>query len=176
VTVGIGDQIHHQYPVEIAVCARHVHAGLGQREQRIHFGVFPRFFLFFAAEFAGLADRPRLAAAAHFAAFLILHPRLEAALRQGLQGYGAADIVAHAHDVHRGFFAAFQRAQDFIDHAIIDQRLQSFGGLHRIVGLRRNVHCRRVEGIALAWTRLHAEGLIPITWKRDGSRRPFSVV
>jgi len=118
---------------------RHAHAGRGELIQRIDLGVFPVVFLLLAAEAGGLADRARLAAAAHLAPFLILHACLEAALRHVLVDLGAAHRVTAAHHVHRRFLAAFQRPDHRVDDAVVNQRLQALGSLHGFRILRRRL-------------------------------------
>ncbi|MCW0417499.1 hypothetical protein NB689_003253 [Xanthomonas sacchari] len=130
--VGIGDQVHQQHAVEVAARLRHVHAGVHQLVQGVGLGVLPRGFLLAAAELAGLADRPRLAAATHLAPFLVLHAGLEAALRHVLVDLGAEHVVAGLDHVDRGLLAALERAQHAVDDAVVDQRLQARGDLHRV--------------------------------------------
>lgn len=98
----------------------------------VHLGALPLGFLLLAAVARGLADRARLAAAAHLAPFLVLHALLETALRHVLVDLRAAHLVARAHRVHGRFLAALERAHHRVDHAVVDQRLQACGGLHGI--------------------------------------------
>ena len=103
----VGDQLHQQHAVQADVRLRHPHPGLGQQIQRVHFGVLPGFFLLLAAEFGAFAHGALVAAVAHLASFLIVI---------GLfVHFGAADLIAAAHDKHVGFFAAFQPADDVVD-------------------------------------------------------------
>ncbi len=67
---------------------------------------------------------------AHLAALGILRRFFEAAFEGVLIDLGAADLGAAAHYIDVGFFAAHQRANDFIDYAVIDQGLQAAGDLH----------------------------------------------
>src|SRR5690606_28069124 len=127
---GIDHQLHHQHAVEVAMRLGHAHTGLAQLVQRIDLGVLPGRFLLLAAVLAGLADRARLAAAAHLATFLVLHALLEAALGHVLVHLGAADLLARAHHVHGRLLAALERTHDGIDHAVVDQRLQACGSFH----------------------------------------------
>src|SRR3546814_10659081 len=87
-------------------------------------GVLPGFFLLLAAVARRLADRPRLATAAHLAPFLVLHALLEAALRHVLVDLGATHLAAAVHDIDGGLLAALERAQDLVDDAIVDERLE----------------------------------------------------
>ena len=113
--------------IERRVVAGQVEA---QLVQRIDLGVLPGRFLLLAPVLAGLADRTRLAAAAHLAAFLVLHALLEAALGHVLVDLGAAHLAAGVDHVHGGFLAALERSQHFIDDAVVDQRLQAQWGSH----------------------------------------------
>ncbi|CEE56792.1 hypothetical protein XAC2852_130035 [Xanthomonas citri pv. citri] len=133
VTGVIGDQIHQQHAVEVTARFGHMHAGIHQLIERIGFGVLPGGLSFLAAELGGLAHRARLTAATHLAAFLVLHARLETALRHVLVDLGAQDLGACAHHVDGCFLAALQWSQHFVDDAVVDQRLQAVGGFH---GLR----------------------------------------
>src|SRR4029077_13219282 len=82
-------------------------------------------------EARALAHGTRLPAAAHFAPFLVLRALLEAALRNVAIDLGATNLPAAAYQVDRRFLPALERANDFVDHAIVDQWLQGGGCFHR---------------------------------------------
>ena len=130
--VGVGDQFHHQHAMEKAERLRHAHPGFAQLVQRLDLGVLPGLFLLLAPVLAGLADRARLATAAHLASFLVLHALLETALGHVLVHLGAAHLATAAHDVDRRLLAALEWAQHFVDDAVVDQRLQAWGCSHGI--------------------------------------------
>ena len=85
---------------------------------------------FLAAEARALGHGPGLPTAAHLAPFLVLRALLETALTHVAVHLGAADLVAGAHGVDRGFFTGFQGAEDFVDDAIVDEWLQAGRGFH----------------------------------------------
>jgi hypothetical protein len=126
----IRDQFHHQHAIEETERFRHAHAGIGEAIERIDLGVLPGFFLLPAPVSRALGDRARLAAAAHLAAFLVLRARLETALAHVLVDLRATDLAARAHHVHGRFLATLERTDDFIDDAIVDERLQAVRCLH----------------------------------------------
>ena len=126
----IRHQLHDQRVVEVAEGPGHAHARLDQFVQRIHLGVLPGGLRFLAAEARALGHGARLAAAAHLASFLVLRALLEAALPHVAIDLGAADLRAGAHRVDRGFLAGLEGAEDFVDDAVVDQRLQAGGGFH----------------------------------------------
>src|SRR5207247_9707593 len=97
---------------------------------RVDFGILRGRFLLLAPEARALAAGARLAAAAHLAALLVLGTLLEASLRQVSIDLGAARVRPRAHEINCGFLAALEGADDFVDHAIIDQGLQGGGCLH----------------------------------------------
>src|SRR3546814_13083462 len=84
-----------------------------------------------------LAHRTRFAAAAHLAALLVLHALLEAALRHVLVDLRAAHLAAAAHHVHGRLLAALEWAQDLVDDAIVDERLEGGGRFHGFLASRR---------------------------------------
>jgi hypothetical protein len=63
-------------------------------------------------------------------AFLVLGALLEAALRHVAIDLGTAQVRPRAHQVDGGLLAALERTDDFVDHAVVDQRLQAGRGLH----------------------------------------------
>jgi hypothetical protein len=73
--------------------------------------------------------------------FLILHAGLKAALCHVLVDLGADHCITCAYHIHRGFLATFQWSQHFVDHAIIEQRLQTLWGFHRINVSVRGFQC-----------------------------------
>src|SRR3546814_11803415 len=104
---------------------RHAHACIAQLVQRVRFGVLPLLFLLPAAVAGRLAHRARFAAAAHLAAFLVLHTLLEAALCHVLVDLRAAHLATAAHHVHGRLLAALEGAQDLVDDPIVDERLRT---------------------------------------------------
>src|SRR3546814_2735030 len=108
----------------------HAHACIAQLVQRFDFVVLALFFLLPAAVARRLAHRTRFAAAAHLAALLVLHALLEAALRHVLVDLRAAHLAAAAHHVHGRLLAALEWAQDLVDEAIVDERLEGGGRFH----------------------------------------------
>jgi hypothetical protein len=56
---------------------------------------------------------------------------VEAALLGLLVNLGASDVFATGDRVNRSLFASLKATQDFIDNAIVDQRLEFLGWLHR---------------------------------------------
>ena len=135
VALCVGDQFHHQHAMEVAERLGHAHAGRAQLVQRLDLGVLPGRLLLLAPVLGGLADRARLTAAAHLAAFLVLHALLEAALGHVLVDLRAAHLTAAADHVDRRFLAALERPQHFVDDAVVDQRLQAWGCSHGIPGV-----------------------------------------
>lgn len=71
----------------------------------------------------------RLAAAAHVAAALVSHapPIPVSHFRPDL---GAAQFVAAAHHVDRGFLATLELAHDGVDDAVVEQGLEASGSFH----------------------------------------------
>jgi hypothetical protein len=107
----------------------HAHAGGKEFIERVDFGIFPGRFLLLAPEARALGDGARLAAATHLAA-LVLRTLLEAALRHiPITPSRSAGALRSAPDTH-GLFAALERADDLVDHPIIDQGLQGGARLH----------------------------------------------
>src|SRR3546814_231132 len=96
--------------------------------------VLPLLFLLPAAVAGRLAHRARFAAAAHLAAFLVLHTLLEAALCHVLVDLRAAHLATAAHHVHGRLLAALEGAQDLVDDAIIDEHMEGGGRFHGIPG------------------------------------------
>ena len=126
----VGHQFHDQRVVEVAEGLGHAHARLDQFVQRIHLGVLPGGLGFLAAEARALGHGAGLPAAAHLAPFLVLRALLEAALPHVAIDLGAADLAAGAHGVDRGFLAGFEGAEDFVDDAVVDERLEAGRGFH----------------------------------------------
>src|SRR5205823_15041937 len=83
----------------------------------------PSRFPFPAPEAAAPCDGAALAAAPHLAPFLVPRTLLETALRHIAIHLRAAQVRSGADQINRGLLAALERAEDFVDHAIIDQRL-----------------------------------------------------
>ena len=131
VTVFVGDHFHQQHAVEEVVGLGYPHPGIGQAEQRRHLGVLPGLLLLAPAIARALGHGPGLAAVAHLAALLVFRGLAETAFVGLLVDLGAAQLLATAHHVDRRFLAAHQRAQHFVDQAVLDQRLYAFGCLHQ---------------------------------------------
>jgi len=104
--------------------------------ERIDLGILPGGFLLLASKTRALTHGARLATAAHLAAFLVACALLEAPLRHVSIDLGTARVHPGAHQIHRGFLAALERADDFVDHTIIDQGLQSGRCLHKSLQAR----------------------------------------
>src|SRR6185312_9444353 len=102
---------------------RHTNACGDQPIQRIDFSVLPGRLLFLTTEARALAHCTCLAAAAYFAAFLVLCALLETPLGHVAIDLRAANLRAGADQVDGGFLAALERAEHFVNHAIIDERL-----------------------------------------------------
>src|SRR3546814_7010116 len=98
---------------------------------------FRSLFLLPAAVAGRRAHRARFAAAAHRAAFLVLHTLLEAALCHVLVDLRAAHLATAAHHVHGRLLAALEGAQDLVDDAIVDERMEGGGRFHGILGTAR---------------------------------------
>src|SRR6202453_1054978 len=106
-------------------------APAGQPIQGIDFGVLPFRFLHSAAVTAAPPERARIAAAARPAPFLVSRELVKAALLRLFIDFGAPVLVTADHDVYRCLLAALQAAQDRVDHAVVDERLQPLGDFHR---------------------------------------------
>src|SRR3546814_20001431 len=102
-------------------------------------GVLPLLFLRPAAVAGRLAHRARFAAAAHLAAFLVLHTLLEPALCHVLVDLRAAHLATAAHHVHGRLLAAIEGAQDLVDDAIVDARMAGGGRFRGILGTARRI-------------------------------------
>ncbi len=126
----VGDELHQQHAIEADIGPGHPHPGRRQFEQGIHFGVLPHLFVLLATVFGAFLHGAGIATAAHLAPFLIDHGLLEAALGRLFIDFGAADLVAAAHHIDVGLFAAHQPADDVIDQAVINQRLDSIWNFH----------------------------------------------
>ncbi|MNC07698.1 hypothetical protein D3C75_552540 [compost metagenome] len=130
VAVGVRDELHQEHAVQTDIGGGHPHAGGSQLEQGIHLGVLPHLFVLLATVLGALLHGAGAAAVAHLAPFLIDHGLLEAALGGLFIDFGAADLVAAAHHIDVGFFAAHQPADDIVDQAVINQRLDSIWNFH----------------------------------------------
>jgi len=76
----VRNQLHDQYVVEVTIGLRHADIRGDELIQRVNFSILPRGLLLLAAEAGAFAHGARLAAAAHFASFLVLRALLEASL------------------------------------------------------------------------------------------------
>src|SRR6185312_4353215 len=94
----------------------------------------PFMLLLSAAKPGAAAHGAGFAAATDLAALLVLRAPLEAALRHVPVDLGAAKVHPGAHDVNGRLLAALQGTDDFVDDAVIDQRLQAFGNFHGLRG------------------------------------------
>src|SRR5687767_4677550 len=131
-SIGICDQLHEQYAVEETKRLRHPNSGRHKPVQRVDFGVFPDSLLFLAAVACALRHGPGLATAADLSPLLILRTLLKATLRHVLVDLGTANLRPGTYDVDSRFLTAFELTDHFVDDAVIQQRLQSFGCSHRL--------------------------------------------
>ncbi|MCY1426203.1 hypothetical protein D9M71_420190 [compost metagenome] len=133
IAVDAGHHLHQQHAVEKVVGLGHAHAGAVQAIQRGHLGVLPGLLLLLAPVLAAPGHRPRVAAVAHLAAFLVLGRLAEAALVGLLVDLGAAQLIAATHHIHGCFLAAHQRTQHLVDQAILGQWLKAFWCFHQFL-------------------------------------------
>ena len=130
IAILIGDKFHQEDTIEADIGLRHPHTGRRQLEQGVDLGVLPHLFMLLAAVLGALLHSASAAAVTHLTPLLIDHGLLEAALGRLFIDFGAADLVATAHHIDVGLFAAHQPADDLIDQAVINQRLDSIWNFH----------------------------------------------
>src|SRR4051812_48342021 len=177
---GVRHQFHDQCVVEVAVGPGHAHAGFDQLVERVHLGVLPGRLRFLAAEARALGHGAHLPAAAHLAALLVLSALLETALAHVAIHLGAADLRASSHGVDGGFLAGLERTENFVDDAVVDQRLQAGRSFHAGGMLLDNPRARRSAYPAPMSTPLVHPSDIAFTeavkaqQTRMGSRRAYS--
>src|SRR3546814_17571287 len=87
----------------------YAHAGIGQAEQGIDFGILPKVFLYLAAIARALFHGARLAAVLNLTALQIRSGLTKTALLCVFVDFGAAGRVAAAHHIYGGFLAAKDR-------------------------------------------------------------------
>ena len=111
---------------------RYSHSGCPQFIQGIHLGVLPGRFLFFATKTRAFFHGARFAAIFFTATFSVVDRLMKAALIDFLVNLRATDLVAALDDIHGGFLAAHQLANNSVNNAILDQRHYSVWGLHSL--------------------------------------------
>src|SRR6185369_1547319 len=91
-------------------------------------------FLCLAPELRALGHGASLAGVLDLAVFGVIHGLAEAALRRLLVDLGAArladTVMGAAHDIGHGFLAAHELANDRIDQAFVNERLEARRGFH----------------------------------------------
>ena len=136
VALFVDDQLHQQHASMRVPRPGHTHTGMSEPIERGDFGILPRGFPHVAAVTAALTHGAGIAAAAGLAALLVLGEFVETAALGFLVDFRAADLAAARNHVNRSFFTALELAQDLVDLAFCNQRLQSLGNFHRAGPLR----------------------------------------
>src|ERR1700722_4375976 len=104
----VGDQLHDEGIVEVAVGLRYAHARGDEPIQRVDLGVLPGSLLFPATKARALVHRPCLTTAAYLAALLVDRALLEAALAHVTIELGAAQLRPRTDDIDGGFLATLE--------------------------------------------------------------------
>ena len=128
----VSHQFHEQHAFVNQVGRGNTHPCADQTVQGIHLGILPFRFLHPTAVAAALSHGTRVATVAGLTSLLVLGKLVKAPLLGFLVNLGAANLVASGDDVHRRFLAALELANDGVNHAVFDQRLQAFGYFHAV--------------------------------------------
>ena len=115
---------HEQHALVKHHRCRGAYARIDELEQRIRFGRFPRLFGRIAAELAAAVHRALGPRIANLAAFFVLDVVLEAARLAVLVDLRREHGIAAADHRDGRFFAALDPAEDLVDHAIGQQRIE----------------------------------------------------
>ncbi len=98
-----------------------------QSYQRICFGPLPDYFLLFSPKSGAVLHGTLTTADASLSSFVVLNGFLETTIGDILVHFGGAKLVTTTHNKDLGFLPAHQRTNNFVNQAVVDQRLNALG-------------------------------------------------
>ena len=128
VALGVGNQLHQQHSLVEHHGRRHPNARGVEPVEATRLGGLPLVLVLSAAEAAALLHRALGAAIAHGAALFVDRVVLEAALVAVFVDLGDDDLASVQHPKHVGLLAALQSAENVVEDAFRDERVE--GAMH----------------------------------------------